>query len=91
MFNRKKSEVSGDESHTSNNIKVDKFLPFTTNVNYNHHNKKYERVNVVADNGDSINSSLSKGEEYVSMSLVIDLVKEIVQQELLAAGVISKK
>jgi hypothetical protein len=91
LFNRKKIEVSGDESHTSNNIKVDKLLTFTTNVNNNHHNKKYEPFNVVADNGDSINSSLSKGEEYVSMSLVIDLVKEIVQQELLAAGVISKK
>ena len=91
MFNRKKSKVSSGEFHTSNNIKVDKFLPFTTNVNNNNHNKKYERVNVVADNGDSINSSLSKDEEYVSMSLVIDLIKEIVHQEILAAGVISKK
>ena len=80
MFNRKKSKVSGGESHTSNNIKVDEFLPFRTNVNNNHHNKKYERVNVVADNDDSINSSLSKGEEYVSMNLVIDLVKEIVHK-----------
>ncbi len=69
------------------NSKEKKLLSFTANVN--NIGNKYEFFNVVVDSGDSITAS-SKGEEYVSMSLIIDLVKEIVQQELVAAGVLKK-
>ena len=87
MFNRKKIEVSDNESLPSNNIKVDKLLNFTNLPKES--SKNYELFNILSNDGDSISTS-TNGEEYVSMSLVIDLVKEIVQQELVAAGVISK-
>lgn len=52
--------------------------------------KNYELYNIVTNDGDSIITS-SQGEEYVSLNFVIDIVKEIVQQELVAAGVLKPK
>jgi len=76
------------EKDKLNIYSIDNLLSFTSKVNNNNH----EPFNIVAENGDSITaSSKGSGEEYVSLSLVIDLVKEIVQQELVAAGVIRKK
>jgi len=52
-------------------------------------NDNYEHFNILSNNGDTIIDS-SHGEEYVSLNFVIDIVKEIVQQELVAAGVLKK-